>query len=373
MSPSRISCALVALTFAAGCAGANNGTEAFTPQGSISQSRAAAPASPASHRSLRGRSLGTNALTSMFLLNNIYVVSKLNNTVTVYTPGVDNPVRTVRNGLDLPQSLAFDSSGDMFVGNANSVTEYAEAGSAPNVVTGIITAGVNAPSQIAEDQSDNLWVANTGGPGSITEYAPGSTTPRVIAASINDPVDIAFSASDNLVAVANAGSGTVTCYNQTTGKLVRTITAGISTPTAVVFDDAGNLYVANTNNVITVYQAGTIAVDHRITTNISSPSSLVVAGGQLWVANAGNGTVASYDPAGGPPASTNNNQYFANVVALAVNPFGPYIASAGDYLTLIPLASNNNICALGCHPAPTTLFAPTLKGAGGPSAVGIGP
>ena len=61
--------------------------------------------------------------------------------------------------------------------------------------------GLNDPDALAFDASGNLYVANTGG-NTVSEFAPGSTTPTATLTGLNDPYALAFDASGNLY-VAN--------------------------------------------------------------------------------------------------------------------------------------------------------------------------
>ena len=58
---------------------------------------------------------------------NLYVVNQaggLFGTVTVYAPGKKTPSRTIGRGIEAPLALAFDRSGNLYIGNAGTVTVY---------------------------------------------------------------------------------------------------------------------------------------------------------------------------------------------------------------------------------------------------------
>ena len=57
------------------------------------------------------------------------------------------------------------------------------------------------PDALAFDASGNLFVANSGND-TVSEFAPGSTTPTATLSGLNRPIALAFDASGNLF-VAN--------------------------------------------------------------------------------------------------------------------------------------------------------------------------
>ena len=112
-----------------------------------------------------------------------------------------------------------------------------------------ITAGLNKPDALAFDGSGNLYVANYGN-ATVTVYPPGSTTvSETISQGINTPIALALDGSSNLYVLnhptnSSADFGSVTVYRPG-GTLLRTITNGIKAPVAETLDSSGNLYVAD--------------------------------------------------------------------------------------------------------------------------------
>jgi sugar lactone lactonase YvrE len=113
--------------------------------------------------------------------------------VTVYAPGGETVLRTIKKGLSYPGpfALVFDASG-------------------------------------------NLYVANEGGD-TVPVYAPGSTKVlRTISGGMVNPEALAFDGSGNLY-VANLNS-TVTVYDPNSGSLLRTISQAVDSPDALAVD-----------------------------------------------------------------------------------------------------------------------------------------
>ncbi|MFZ0031774.1 MAG: hypothetical protein WAK84_07870 [Candidatus Cybelea sp.] len=110
-----------------------------------------------------------------------------------------------------------------------------------------------------------------------------------------------------ILAIANSGANSVTLYANGQGAPLATIQSGVTSPQAVIFDVAGDLFVANQPGSITEYvppyNQGPIAIAN----GINHPQALAVdARGSLFVANgSGSNTVTLYSPPyGGAPAAT---------------------------------------------------------------------
>ena len=114
--------------------------------------------------------------------SHLYVVNDGANTVTVYNANSDTVLRTISQGLVVPFSLAFDSSGNLYVANNRNVTVYG-AGTSSLIET--ISNGIGNPSQLAFDHSGNLFVANLGNPSIGGNAVTGIRTRRHLAAQDN--------------------------------------------------------------------------------------------------------------------------------------------------------------------------------------------
>ena len=90
-----------------------------------------------------------------------------------------HPVRTITKGLDGPNGIATDQSGNLYVANFNNntLTIYAPNGDKPKKT---ISSGLNGPWDVKVDGSENVYVANAPVAGSsasfITEYPAGSSS-----------------------------------------------------------------------------------------------------------------------------------------------------------------------------------------------------
>jgi sugar lactone lactonase YvrE len=147
------------------------------------------------------------------------------------------------DSLILPQNLALDSSGNLYIVDAanNRVLYYASGsttatrvygqlgnfGTATSNNGGISADSLSNPSGVALDPSGNLWVTDLGN-NRILVYPPGSTTATQV---LGQPNFTSFAAS--------------------------TTASTFSAPSSIIFDANGNFYVAEEqNNRILYFPAG---------------------------------------------------------------------------------------------------------------------
>jgi hypothetical protein len=100
------------------------------------------------------------------------------NEVIVYDQGKDKtPVYTITTGLQEPQGITTDTSGNLYVANLHSVTIYPPGATSPSTT---ITNGVSYASDVAVDYGGNIYVTNNGGDSGqqwINFYPAGATAP----------------------------------------------------------------------------------------------------------------------------------------------------------------------------------------------------
>jgi|GEM_PF-2951123 len=183
------------------------------------------------------------------------------------------------NGTPLPSSIAIDSSGNAYVGNANlgTITKITPTGTATTFASGFVSVGT-----LIFDSSGNLYAADVSG-NLVYKITPGGVM-TIFTSSVTAPSAMAFDASGNLY-VANGTAGTIT--KVTTGGSSSTFVSGMNGPVALAFDSSGNLYVANGigNTVSKVTSGGTATT---FLSGLNYPSSLAFdASGNLYVANSG--------------------------------------------------------------------------------------
>ena len=114
-------------------------------------------------------------------------------------------------------------------------------------------AGLNVPNALAIDASGNVWIANCGsalcatnGVGSVTELAnTGALIGSTSAGGINVPYALAIDLSGNAW-VANYGGNSITELNTSLAPIAAAYTGGgLSQPNSIAIDNAGNAWLTN--------------------------------------------------------------------------------------------------------------------------------
>ncbi len=263
--------------------------------------------------------------------------------------------------LSIPLALTFDSSGNLYIADAgaNRIRMvdtkgiiHTFAGNGNNINSGdggpAVNASLNTPSAIAFDLNGNLLIADTGND-EIRKVSPQGIITKV------------------------AGTGNP-AYDGDNGTVA---TAAFSGPTGLAVDHLGNIYVADTANQVVrmISTAGITSVvagsagrrgsfgDGRQanTAELSNPGALLFdTAGNLYIADVGNdrvrrvapnGVISNYAGSGTVGAGGDGGYAIAanlNLQAIAMDPQNNlYIADGGNYRVRLVTASNGFITTIG--------------------------
>jgi sugar lactone lactonase YvrE len=190
--------------------------------------------------------------------HNLYVASEssgnsaFNDTVTKFNPaGTPSIYANASAGLVSPAGLAFDNSGNLYVGNfyQNTIIKITPQG----VGSVFANTGLNGPAQLAFDAAGNLYVANYFGM-NVEKFTPNGAS-VVFASGFSNPEGLAFDAAGNLY-VSNSGGNSIDKITPGGAKSLWAST-GLNDPIGLAFDSSGFLYVANEgNNTIEKFNSG---------------------------------------------------------------------------------------------------------------------
>lgn len=227
--------------------------------------------------------------TAMLLdpLGNLFIANG-NGSVVQYEPPFTNPSPDVTiNGFYYPQSLARDKSGDLFVLDTEAQTVdvcAAPYSSCTDPVDNFNCQGsyyiCTSPQSMAIDSKGDLFVGSTGD----SVLCPSAASPP--------PTDCV---QEYLAGTFNNDNAQVN------------ISSGISAPTEMVFDPAGDLWVANCETCNT--SSGTNSIEEFVPPFSSSSTPLITLwgvpqpyfmqfdkSGDLFVVNQSEATVSEYKP-----------------------------------------------------------------------------
>jgi serine/threonine-protein kinase len=200
-------------------------------------------------------------------------------------------------GLDLPQGVAVDSAGTLYVtdlGN-NRVLKLPAGSATPTVLP---FTGLNKPAGVAVDSGGTLYVGDDEH-GRVLKLAAGSATPTVLPfTGLSAPDGVAVDLAGTLYVTAHflgvlklaAGSATQDVLPFT----------GLDLPLGVAVDSAGTLYVTDSslNNRVLKLPAGSATQEVLPFTGLNRPAGVAVdAAGTLYVTDNGNARVLKL-PAG---------------------------------------------------------------------------
>jgi len=245
-------------------------------------------------------------------------------------------------GLNMPEALAVDGSGNIWVTNpgGNSISEFSPLG---GVVTGspFTGGGLNMPEDLAVDGSGNVWVTNPGG-NSISEYSPSMSkwlspaTGLYNGGGLNEPYLLAIDKLGN-VWVSNGNADSISEFNSG-GMAVsgsNGLTGGdLNDPIGIAIDISGNVWAANSNGVnITEYNPSDSTFSSFSAGGLDGPGDLVIDGsGNVWAVNPGSNSLSALNSSGG---------------ALTGSPFtggglnSPYGLAISGFLDDVYLANNS--------------------------------
>lgn len=161
--------------------------------------------------------------------------------VEVFPPGAKKPARTITKGIQYSFAVLVDKSNNLFVANCGficyfssgrrgSISEYAYGSGTP---LRTITDGIDSPQAMAFGKNGLLFVAHYGyfKKGSVTVYSSGTKPVRTITAGIRNPDALAIGPSGD-VYVANyayaKGHDSITVYTPDGSQLLRTIPEELS-------------------------------------------------------------------------------------------------------------------------------------------------
>ena len=190
------------------------------------------------------------------------------------------PSQTFQFGTS--NSLVVDASGNMYTTNAtgNNVNEYSAAGLLLNQLSP--TNGINNPQTLAIDASGDLFVANGGTSNTVTEYSSAGTLLRTLATGISSPSNLATDASGD-VFVANNGNTNLVEINHVV--YTPTLTSGVTpTPVNNFWENTGQLVLSKA--LFTAFAGANVVTD----VNFSNATAAITPNDYLYY-NASNGGV----------------------------------------------------------------------------------
>lgn len=208
-------------------------------------------------------------------------------------------------GLNAPAGIAIDSTGYAWITNTtgNTVSRLSSTGSA---VSGSPYAGggLKTPGGIAIDASGNIWIANVGG-NSVTELSgvgsAVSGSSGYTGGGLSTPQGVAVDATGSIWITNYAGSS-VSKLSGSGAPVTGSPYAGMNAPFGIAIDSTGNAWVANSagNNVVELSSSGTQASASPYTgSGLGNPVGIALDGaGNAWIVNTTSSAITELSSAG---------------------------------------------------------------------------
>jgi len=283
-----------------------------------------------------------------------------------FLPATQSVVVTGTHSL-VPQGVAVDSSGDVFVSTGAPGPVFKQAppsgGNTPPLYIAFFPPSAYG---VAVDGGGNVYIADPAG-GSIYQEVPTSSgyLQNTVGSGFSHPSSVAVDGSGN-VYVADTGLGQVLKETLTkSGYLQSQIpTTGLSTPGGVGVDASGNVYIADAYNGRVLKESPIPGGYSQSTavTGLGQPGAIAVDGvGNVYVADLQSNQVLEESWTGGSYVQSTVANYAGNGVlqptGIAVDATGNiYIAQSQNFQVLKQSMSN----------PPSLAFALTVVGATSP-------
>lgn len=192
------------------------------------------------------------------------------------------------SGLEDPFALAFDSSGDLFIGAEARIIEITPGGTQSTFASGMATTA------LAFNSAGDLFagVGNT-----IIEITPNGTKSTFATLGFQQDVKaLAFNSSGDLFAAESAVSmGAI--FEYTPGGTQSTFATSINVPNALAFNSAGNLFVSSGGG--SIFEFTPDGTRSTFATGSNGAEGLAFnSAGILFEASRLNGTIYEYTPGG---------------------------------------------------------------------------
>jgi streptogramin lyase len=253
-------------------------------------------------------------------------------------------------GMATPGQPAIDASGNVWIGNVTTVSEFSTVGAPLSGPSGF--SGIDSPTSLAIDTLGNVWVTNYDS-ASISEFnssgSPVSGSP-FSGGGLSRPYGIAVDKSGNLW-VGDYDVNTVSEFTSTGSPITSSsgyTFTGLAQPDSVAVDTSNNIWVngygggvlAEFNSSGTAL-AGSSAYDGSFAGLFDGLTVTIDAAGNLWVPNYDYGTVIEFEPGTG-----------------YLSPSGGYFGGGLYDPEAIAIDGSGNVWAVNFYNIPTNTTSP---------------
>jgi sugar lactone lactonase YvrE len=225
-------------------------------------------------------------------------------------------------GWDTPKGLAFDRSGNLFVGDFKTDTIFKVA---PDGTRSAFATGVHWPNNIAFDATGNLYALSPAGEskGAILKFSPDGTK-STFASGVGFPLSLAFDSAGNLF-VSEMDSGSIFRFTPDGSK--GTFATNVGYVDSLAFDAGGNLFALDKNSG-SIFKFTPDGKKSTFATGIGSTVLAFDSAGNLLAEDSNSNTIFKFKPTGAKSAfaKINSSKGFQSM-GFAFDPMGNLFAS----------------------------------------------
>ena len=267
---------------------------------------------------------------------NLFISTYAQQTIVKMMPGGTQSVFD-SSGLSFPTGLAFNSAGDLFVGN--SVNNAGESGNiteiTPNGTQSTFASGVD-PQGMAMSSSGNLFQTDYRS-GNVYEYSPAEVQ-STFASGFSNPLSIAIDGAGDVFVGAGWGDGNGYITEIAPGGKQTLFASGLNFPHGLACNSAGDLFVTSEDSgSILEFTPGGVKSTFATTASGGLDGLAFNNAGNLFAADgSGTGNIYQITPAGGVSTFGSVAGGYANDLAFAPVPEPSVLAfSAAGLLGLL--------------------------------------
>ncbi len=257
-----------------------------------------------------------------------FIVTQAGSTYVAVSP----QAALLSSGLNGPQGLAIDSSGNVYVANTrnNTILQWSAF---KGQVAVVVQNGLNDPAAVALDTQGNLYIADTGN-NAIEKFSVSTGQLTTLVANLSGPSGIGLDPQGN-VYFSDTGNGAIKVVNPST-LVVNTLAQNLVNPTGLAVDEDGNIFFAETaNNDVKMYSTASQQVS-VLAAGLVAPAGVAVDGhGNVYIAGAGDSTIRQWNA--GTQSLVTLSIAVANPVGIAVDWFGNVYVTSQNSNTVTEL------------------------------------
>jgi len=237
--------------------------------------------------------IGISLLASgrLALAQNLFVTGRESGYIYEFKPN-GNPLGDFAAGFSFPDSLAFDSGGDLFLCDDGSGNIYEFT---PNGTRSTFATGLRNPEGLAFNNSGDLFVADYDA-GNIYQFTPNGTR-STFASGLVNPEGLAFNSSGDLFE-ADSGSGNI--YEFTRNGTRSTYASGLGPAEGLTFNSSGDLFVSSGYGYFgSIFEITSSGTKSTFATGLANPAGLAFnSSGDLFEADFYSGKIYEFTPNG---------------------------------------------------------------------------